>query len=362
MIEFAGAGAQALAWLHAVGGSSRTILEATDRYAAAALSEAIGFSPAQYTSPGVARTLAATAYLRARRLAAPEDRVAGIGCTATIATNRTKRGDHRCYIAICEARGITGYGLSLIKGARSRQAEEDLVSLLMIKALADAWGVEEAPLPDFGETEALHRHFISAEPLHQLLQGAVDWVAISPEGQLTAGQRRPGVALLSGSFNPLHQGHRQMVQVAAQRLHHEAFFELPLVNADKDPIDPAETFRRSGQFADFAPLLLTRSPLFSQKAKIFPDSVFILGVDTVERLLQLRFYNDDPAQMLASLDEFREAGCRFLVAGRVRPEDNRFITLDDIAIPTEYDDLFEQIPEADFRVDLSSTKLRQSDS
>jgi hypothetical protein len=31
-MNFAGAGAQALAWLHSVGGSSRTILEATDRY------------------------------------------------------------------------------------------------------------------------------------------------------------------------------------------------------------------------------------------------------------------------------------------------------------------------------------------
>jgi hypothetical protein len=35
VFEFAGAGSQALTWLHAVGGSSRTILEATDRYLAA---------------------------------------------------------------------------------------------------------------------------------------------------------------------------------------------------------------------------------------------------------------------------------------------------------------------------------------
>ena len=36
--EFAGAGSLALLWLHSVGGSSRTILEATDHYANASTS------------------------------------------------------------------------------------------------------------------------------------------------------------------------------------------------------------------------------------------------------------------------------------------------------------------------------------
>jgi hypothetical protein len=133
---------------------------------------------------------------------------------------------------------------------------------------------------------------------------------------------------------------------------------LPLVNAEKAPIDPAETLRRSAQFTDVAALLLTRAPLFSQKARIFPDSVFVLGVDTVTRLLQPRFYNDSQAEMLAALADLRQTGCRFLVAGRVEAATGRFVTLADIAIPPDYADLFEQIPEAYFRVDVSSTKLR----
>ena len=54
VFEFAGAGASALALLHAVGGSSRTVLEATDRYAAGSLAEALGWSPAQAVSADVA--------------------------------------------------------------------------------------------------------------------------------------------------------------------------------------------------------------------------------------------------------------------------------------------------------------------
>ena len=43
VFEFAGAGSLALFWLHGVPGSSRTILEATDRYAPA--SECIAWQP-----------------------------------------------------------------------------------------------------------------------------------------------------------------------------------------------------------------------------------------------------------------------------------------------------------------------------
>jgi hypothetical protein len=76
VIEFAGAGAQALAWLHNVAGSSRTVLEATDRYAARSLVNLIGFEPDQFTSPQVARAMATKAYIRARQLARPDTPVA----------------------------------------------------------------------------------------------------------------------------------------------------------------------------------------------------------------------------------------------------------------------------------------------
>jgi hypothetical protein len=45
VFEFAGAGSLALFWLHSVPGSSRTVLEATDRYAAASLADLIGATP-----------------------------------------------------------------------------------------------------------------------------------------------------------------------------------------------------------------------------------------------------------------------------------------------------------------------------
>jgi hypothetical protein len=67
-------------------------------------------------------------------------------------------------------------------------------------------------------------------------------------------------------------------------------------------------------FAGQATVLLTCAPLFSQKTQLFPLSFFVLGIDTVERLIQPRFYNDDPRKCWP-IQTIRLAGCRFLVAG-----------------------------------------------
>ena len=65
VLAFAGAGSQALAWLHGVGGSSRTILSAIDIYSPQSMRHLLGFMPAKFTSRRVARLMAAAAYDRA---------------------------------------------------------------------------------------------------------------------------------------------------------------------------------------------------------------------------------------------------------------------------------------------------------
>ena len=358
VIRFAGAGAQALAWLHSVGGSSRTLLEATDHYAAASLVQAVGFEPERFASERVASALAEGAYRRAKELSRAS--VFGLGCAATIATDRPKRGEHRAFIAVRDPFGVTSYSLELTKGERTRQGEEDEVSRLIVRAVAEACGLRDLPRSE----EHVEHRFEPDESLKMLRSGEVAWVKLEPGGSLRAaeeGETLPRTALLSGSFNPLHKGHRALADAAAEHLGREVYFELPLVNADKASIDLLEARRRAAQFADHALLLLTRAPLFQQKADLFPDSVFVIGVDTAARLVQPRFYEGE-AGMDAALTHLEKFGCRFLVAGRQSQEkgDGRFLTLGDIDLPQEYRNLFEALPEEVFRQDISSSELRAS--
>lgn len=134
---FAGAGAQALAWLHALGGSSRTILEARDPYAPAALAELLGEPPAQAVGAATASAMAAWAQRRAAELARGAWPTLGVACTAAIATDRVRNGADRACIAVAGLGPPIVYELCLLKRVE-RHAQEELVSRLVIDAIARA--------------------------------------------------------------------------------------------------------------------------------------------------------------------------------------------------------------------------------
>lgn len=141
VLAFAGAGSLGLAWLHAVPGSSRTILEAVDCYAPRSLASLLGAAPAQAVSPETAAAMAAWAYARAAALAEGDWPLLGVGLTAAISTDRERRGANRCLIAVWSAAGPRPYELLLEKGARTRAEEEALCSGLLIRAIAEGCAV-----------------------------------------------------------------------------------------------------------------------------------------------------------------------------------------------------------------------------
>lgn len=381
---FAGAGSQALAWLHGVGGSSRTILSAIDIYAPQSMRALLGFTPARFTSRRVARLMAARAhdlafsYLDRPRLDDPgsgggsvggsvggpaggseggsHDPIFGLGLTATIATDREKRGDHRAAVAVRDGLGVITYDLTIAKGERDRTGEENLVSLLLLQVVAEACGVFGTPVLPLVAGEEVRVEFHPSELLAACDRGEREVVVLRPEGRVVITVPAGGSTVLSGSFNPVHDGHLSLAEVAAQRTGLPVLFELPLVNAAKAPIALTEARRRALQFGGVGPLALTRAPLFEDKAQLLPGSVFVVGVDTAERVVDPRFYDGDPARLLTSLRRVRERGCRFLVAGRA--ENGKFRTLAQVPVPDGYRDLFEALDEDEFRVDVSSTQIR----
>lgn len=359
--EFAGAGSEALAWLHAVGGSSRTVLEAVDRYSPASLQDALAAAPSQAVAPEVAAGLAAHALRRARELAPVGTPVIGVGCTATIATDRSKRGDHRVCLAVHGALGRYALSVTLRKGARDRDAEERLVSTLVIHAAAHGCGVLHRRTTQLVDGERLEESFAPASAIEALLTGQRSQLALTPEGALRDALPWPsrGVAVVSGSFNPLHEGHLGLAGAAQAYLGRRAAFELAPRNAEKPTIDALELYRRAAQFQGRAPLLLSGVALFSHKAALYPGSVFVLGVDTAERVLSPRFY-DAAHDLDSALEAVRAHGCRFLVAGRRRGDSTEegFMTLADLHVAPRHADLFEALPASAFRADISSSALR----
>ena len=94
-----GGGASAPAALMAVPGASRTVLEVLVPYRTRALAEFLGREPGQACSAATAAAMADRAYDRAAALV-PGSSAFGLGCTAALATDRPKKGDHRVYLAV----------------------------------------------------------------------------------------------------------------------------------------------------------------------------------------------------------------------------------------------------------------------
>ena len=61
--------------------------------------------------------------------------------------------------------------------------------------------------------------------------------------------------------------------------------------------------------------------------------------------------------MHVALEEIANAGGSFLVAVRIDVT-GRVRTLNDIGVPRRYADLFSEIPEQRFRLDMSSSEIR----
>jgi hypothetical protein len=357
VLAVTGGGAAAAGWLLSIPGGSRTVLEVAVPYGERALCEFLGRRPESFCSAPTARAMAIRAWQRACWLA-PGATTAGVGCTASLRSDRPKRGDHRFHLAIRTAGGlITTWSLTLAKEQRDRAGEEQVLDLILLNALAESFDIAERVDVPLLDGEEIHVEVEpAADPVAALLAGNVAILCHEADGRLRTDGPRPGL-VLPGSFNPLHEGHRELAVVASRLTGRAAAFELAVVNADKPPLTAGDVRRRMAQFTWRSPLWLTRAPTFAEKAELFGGAVFVVGSDTAERILQPRFYADSEERMAEALTAFRDRGCRFLVAGRVDAA-GVFRGLEHMAILQAWRELFTGIPADAFRKDVSSTQLR----
>ena len=356
VVVVTGGGAQAISRLLTVPGASRTVLEALVPYSERALGDFLGELPHQVASAETAEAISRHAYRRAVELAASDGPLVGIGCTAALATDRLKRGPHRVHVARCALDSVVTYSLEFTKDLRDRAGEDALASLLVVRALAEAAGLStEVPL-----SLAPNERIVidgSGDPIDLLVAGALDRVLVRADGTITP-NGRPNRALLSGSFDPLHIGHRELASVASETLSTPVTLEMSVANVDKPPLSAPVIRERLEQFAGIYDVVLTKAPTFAEKARVLPGSCFVIGYDTMKRLIDPAYYGGDPQKMTKALSSIAKRDGRFLVAGRL--DGGIFRTLADVPVPDQFRDMFDSIPEHRFRQDISSTHLRTS--
>ena len=368
-------------------------------------------------------------------------RVLGVGATCAFVSNRPKKGEHRCFVSVWSKFGVTTRKVTLDKeSGRSREEEDRVASECLVRAVVgdnERWtmGEEEEALGRFSGTDeeksASWKEFREdaltfKDDELEFLEYAAPWFEMSndkkkkkkksllerwldvgkesrsssnsssnsedesrymPErsvysmhkGKLETIGCSAANVVLSGSFNPVHEGHQGMLEAAVTHLREKRnrekkaceeertlsaipAFELSISNADKGQLDTNVVVQRAKQFDSDEKnrLVLTRNaPLFTQKAKLLPNTVFVVGYDTAVRLVDPKYYDDSVDVMVRDLRMIKDAhNCSFLVCGRKDSTTGTFKTLADVTLPAGVFDVFE--PLENFRNDVSSTEIRAS--
>lgn len=341
-----GGGTNAISSLLKVPGASNTILESYIPYSKKSMDLFLNKKPDHYCSLDTCLSMAANAYKKSMDIDKDCNKkyLIGVAVTASLATTYTKIGDHKFYITIQTESFTKSLECILNKGSRSREEEEELITEYVLCLLSDCCGLKKE-MPE--HAEKIEITTIKAEKSwKKLLNNEVNFIS---------NNRGTPELIFPGSFNPLHDGHIKMRELAEKKTGMRATFEICARNADKPPLTFHEIKRTLDQFTDNDSWVMTSAGRFSEKAEMFPNSVFIIGADTLVRVFDEKFYTNKK-DMLDHIQRFNDHNINFLVFGR--KVNNRFVSLRDIVIPETIRNRCTGFEEASFRDDISSTELR----
>eukprot|EP01041_Mallomonas_annulata_P003631 gene3631-7237_t len=377
-----------------------------------------------------------------------DSNIFSVACTASLVSAQPKKGPHRFYIGVSTDIGQRIYAVNLVKDINTRIQEDLICSKTALEAIRQcshySFNIDDKNAYNIQEDSSVQSVSVEDIPRPNLFDNLYSkktkQILFIPKllNTTTATNNNDNNEtnandsfldefsyiedvnlpidsfVYPGSFNPLHQGHIALVQAAVaeetrKRSTNKSnknipiIFEISAINADKPPLSKEELIQRIRQFSHSNPLIaqsgleniavcISIEPLFVNKSKLFPHCKFIIGSDTLTRLLDVKYYHNSPLELVAALARIEERGVRFTVGGRVTQPSSKstvtatststagssqeesvpkcpFMTMRNVMdseigrlLPESIIKMFLGLEEEEFRIDISSSEIRQKKS
>lgn len=300
----AGSGLQKLLW--EVPGSSSYLSGCSFPYAAEEQEELLGFMPEHFCSEEASVDLASAAYMKAYKFGGKNP--VGLGLTASVASEKEHRGDHRVFVSVMTNDKVLSSHLTLTKGAGSfkRKMDGDVSDIFALSLLGRTLDVNLINLPAGFDDEQ-----------HDVTELATERFMARPFFKAN-GKRSEKLpkevrcALMPGAFNPPHQGHFGAVEAALSDYNYPTTFEITADPPHKDALKVQDLLQRAKLLQGYDRIFTKNLPYYLDKAKKYPGKPFILGADAVVRMLDPK-WGLDIKEMFSA---FYDLGTKLFVGSR----------------------------------------------
>lgn len=314
-------------------GASKTIAGIHIPYGKQAFEDFVG-EVDKFVSPETARLLAKKSYSECVKQVDAEHAI-GIGVTCVLATDNEREGRlHKIILALHGFEYTRLVNVELNQGL-SREDEEKLACDMIFNVLSQYALKKDLFIDEYNDVNQYVSEFKQDIKFRHEFDSVID---------------NDAIAIAPGSFNPFHDGHQQMLDVAEEILGYKPYAELAVLNVDKGALDYFDVEKRFSTMSGVK-TLLTSASTFKEKTRKFAAQgrsiTFIVGSDTWNRILDPKYAGD--TESLYSY--FKAADVKFMVFNRDGSEIKTDEWLDQLLV---IDDRL-----TDFNNPVSSSQIRE---